>query len=250
MRNHSGHMCNWQNVMSGLWDSVCLLIMVLIVVVIMPSIIWFPYAFPLAYAVDFLFGDILRAQSICEGRTAYNASMLANMTRPGILKALRRVCQPPIERVLLFVIPLIIWLIFFCISRFVTRFCFATRVSKLNGTFRFVSSVGGLLFFMTVLPWFINDFISRTRVWVQVLIMFVTPVFWFFFPIIRNYASLFLVIYLYAFVVSYRVYKEDKLGIAYSDNGFNIALYASAVLLWIIPITGAFHQGIVHAYNR
>ena len=247
MRRRTGHMCNWQKPMHGLWDSICLVTMVLVVVVIMPCIIWFPYAFPLAYAIDFLFGEILRAESICVERRV-------NITRvrqgSDLLRELRRGCEPPLERVLLFVVPLVVGLVFFLLSRLVVKFCYATRLVKLGGLFRFISVLGGVLFFMTFLPWFIDDYLSVTRVWTQVLFVVVTPVLWFFFPIIRNYASLSLIVYLYAYVVSYRVFKESKLGTEYSEKGFNIALYVSAVLLWIFPITGAFHQGIVHAFNR
>ena len=63
MRERTGYFCNWQSLVTGLIDTVLVTTIIALVSVILPALIWMTYACPLAYLVDFLVGDLLRATS-------------------------------------------------------------------------------------------------------------------------------------------------------------------------------------------
>ena len=65
MRKWSGLMCNWQKPLHGVVDTLIILLLVLFVCVLKPLILWGPYVFPVAYLIDSLFGDLLRAEFRC-----------------------------------------------------------------------------------------------------------------------------------------------------------------------------------------
>lgn len=60
MQANAGYLCNWQNPILGICHSILIILVVLFVVYILPCTLWLPYALPVAAAVDFLFGEILR----------------------------------------------------------------------------------------------------------------------------------------------------------------------------------------------
>ena len=65
MRRRTGYFCSWQNPVKGVIDAVLVTSMIALVSVLLPTIVWMSYACPLAYAVDFLIGDLLRVESQC-----------------------------------------------------------------------------------------------------------------------------------------------------------------------------------------
>lgn len=65
MRQNAGYMCDWQCPFSGLWHSAVFVVLLVTVVFILPCVLWLPYAFPIAVAVDLLFGEILRQNAKC-----------------------------------------------------------------------------------------------------------------------------------------------------------------------------------------
>ena len=65
MRENAGLMCNWQRPFRGIFDTVVLFSLMLLVSAIMPIILWGSYFFPFVYMVDYLFGDILKADDEC-----------------------------------------------------------------------------------------------------------------------------------------------------------------------------------------
>ena len=65
MKKQSGLMCNWQKPLQGVADTLVILSLILFVCVLMPLIVWGGYVFPVAYAIDLLFGNLLRAEFHC-----------------------------------------------------------------------------------------------------------------------------------------------------------------------------------------
>ena len=74
--------------------------------------------------------------------------------------------------------------------------------------------------------------------------------FWFLFPRMRDNASLVFVVYLYSFVIHFRVYRINAFGILYDDRIFDQAFAASIPLMWVAPLVIAIQQSIVHIYVR
>ena len=73
---------------------------------------------------------------------------------------------------------------------------------------------------------------------------------WFLFPRMRDNASLVFVVYLYSFVIHYRVYRVNAFGILYDDRIFDQAFAVSIPLMWVAPLVITIQQSIVHIYVR
>ena len=57
MRNNAGYLCNWQSPWRGICQSIYFTFLLIFVVIILPCVLWLPYAFPVAVFVDvFLVG--------------------------------------------------------------------------------------------------------------------------------------------------------------------------------------------------
>ena len=65
MRQNAGYMCDWQCPFSDLWHSAVFVVLLVTVVFILPCVLRLPYTFPIAVAVDLLFGEILRQNAKC-----------------------------------------------------------------------------------------------------------------------------------------------------------------------------------------
>ncbi|KAL9973415.1 hypothetical protein ACROYT_G019873 [Oculina patagonica] len=77
MRERVGYMCNWQKPLQGIFDTIILLSLMFFVSVAMPIIVWGCNICPSAYAIDFIFGDLLRAENeACEDDTGTRAEVL------------------------------------------------------------------------------------------------------------------------------------------------------------------------------
>ncbi|KAJ7385139.1 hypothetical protein OS493_017512 [Desmophyllum pertusum] len=89
MRERAGLMCNWQKPLQGILGTLILLSLMLFVSVVIPIFMWASYIFPLAYAIDFMFGNLLRAEDPeCEDATSATTgipikkSLVVNATVP------------------------------------------------------------------------------------------------------------------------------------------------------------------------
>ena len=100
------------------------------------------------------------------------------------------------------------------------------------------------------LPWFIEQYIVVTPTWLNALILVLSIFLWLGIPPLRDKASFAMIIYLYAYVVKWRVYKTDVLSIAYTEFSFDILLWISGILIWMRPLFILYQQSLLHAYNR
>lgn len=72
LRERTGYFCDWQRTIRGIVDTLVLLLLLVFVNVIIPFLVWGSLSFPIAYVIDFLFGDILRAGFVCKEYTKLN----------------------------------------------------------------------------------------------------------------------------------------------------------------------------------
>ena len=241
MRERAGYMCNWQKPLQGIFDTIMLLTLMLFVSIVMPVIVWGCNICPLAYAVDFLFGNLLRAENEeCDDTTqaAGNPTQATNSSTRCSIEAGSRAY----DRIVLFSILAVLFVFFFLLARGWRAGVFAT--------FYIVSAVCGLLFAFTFIPYYIFYFFNFTPIWAQLLVFIFSIFVWFFFPVLRSKASLVVVVYVYAYGVYWRVFRATTLGVEYSDHLFYRLLFASGIVFWIVPALGALQQRLIYVLNR
>ena len=254
MRERAGLMCDWQKPLKGIFDTLVLVFLILLVSVIMPLIVWGSYVFPLAFAVDYLFGDLLRASDPCDEvqstpipRGSARSATMTNSTGGAPAKGRRgpRCKVEPgsqaYERLAMFAALL---------TLFVFLYFLAKKLRRFRDILYFVSSVSGLLFAFTFIPRFIYASFDRAPVWVQLLILVFSLVVWVFFPVLRRRSSFAVVVYAYSYVVYWKVYETSVLGLDYSDALFYRLLFAAGIVLWFVPGLGALQQRLVYVFNR
>ena len=247
MRERAGLMCNWQTPLQGILDTVVLLLLMLFVSVIMPIIVWGSYVYPLVFAIDFLFGKMLRAKD----ETCGNETTTGTPAGPSLFAGATAAEKPPcamkagshaFERIALFSVLAALFIFFYLLGR--------KSSAELRAKLYILSSLCGLLFAFTFIPYYIYYFFNLTPVWAQFLIFLFSIVVWFFFPVLRNKASFVLVVYVYAYAVYWKVFEATVFGVQYSDYLFYRLLFVSGLVLWIVPMLGALQQRLVYVFNR
>ena len=243
MRENAGLMCNWQKPFKGILDTVILLSLMILVCVIMPIIVWGSYLIPLTYVVDYLFGDLLRAEDECDRNST--VVVPPPKRRPAGTKP-----PPPCRleagsdaynRVAMFASLMALFIIFYFVAKKVRRF---------RGVLYFVSSFCGLLFAFTFIPYFIYYFFDRTSNFLQSLVFLLSIVVWIFFPVLRSRSSLVVIVYWYSYAIYWKVYELSVFNVDYSDSLYYRLLFGSGFVLWIVPALGALQQRLVYVFNR
>ena len=242
MRKNAGYICNWQNPRWALAQSLLFVFILLVTVVILPCLLWLPYSLPVAVAVDFLFGDILRESITCPD------PVKTSLTRSSyLIMELYNDCYPSGRRVTLFSVTALSSLLFYIISRCKCCRCCQTY----RGQFRLLSTLAGLVFAFTAFPWVAHDFLWPIKAWIKVVILFILLALPFVFPIIRNYAAIFLFLYVYSYIISWKVFKTELFGkVPYSDAVFHVVLTVFAVTWWLFPVLASTHQTCFNVYYR
>ena len=245
MRENAGLMCNWRSPVYGILDTIVFISLILLVSVIMPCIVWGSYIFPVVYAVDFIFGDLLRAGDECnELSTTPPRNTDANITSqaggpPCKFKVGSKAYRPII--IILFVVFAVLFVTFYLLTK---------KVRKFRDELYFISAFFGITLAFTFLPYFIFYFFDRIPFWAQLLVLVFSVVVWLFFPVLRERSSFVVVIYLYSYAVYWKVYESSVLGVEYSDYLFYRLLLGFAIVLWFVPALGALQQRLVHLFNR
>ena len=238
MRANAGYLCSWQNPILGIFQSILLTLVVLFVACILPCTLWLPYALPVAAAVDFLFGEILR-----ENCTSSHG-MQQDTSTTVVMMDLYNGCQPSVDQMLLFTITATVSLACYVLSR-------RGNLMKYRGPLKLLSTLSGLVFAFTAFPWIAHDILWPSKIWVRFLIFFISLVFPFFFPVIRKSAGLCLRSYVYTYVLSWKVFKVKLIGkVEYSDDIFYPVLMVCALLFMFFPVVRSLQQSLFNVYYR
>ena len=219
MRERTGYFCNWQSLVTGLVDTVLVTTIIALVSVILPALIWMTYAFPLAYLVDFLVGDLLRATSHAHKRNVPRLVYQRNVLFASLL----------VTSVLSFIVGSIIpWAYIF----------------------RLISTSALVILALCVFPWAIHAILENAPTLIQFLVLILAAIVWLGFPAFRRRVEIVMVLFAYAFVIHFRVYKHFFGGLEYSDYTFDVLIWVSGILLWILPFLGAIQQRLINVFNR
>ena len=237
MREGAGLICHCQKPCQAVLEFLVLIALILFVTILAPILLWAPYACPLAYIIDFLFGSLLRGGGLpCRVVAERNPNITVAQCQQN-----RRTSGIVERRFALFAVPLAISVISYVIKGY---------VKKGKGFLNFVSTSCMIIFGLVFIPWFINEFLRALPTWIKILVILPNFFVWISFPLMRNNATMMTVLYAFSFVIQIRVFRNNSLGIEYNDEVFNLLLGVSALIMWIAPLIGTVQQRLVHVYVR
>ena len=243
MRQRAGYFCNWERPRQGVLDTIVMFLLVLTVTVIEPIVIYGSYAFPLAFIIDYLFGKLLRAKVDCDHVASTPSPSNRNTTAQEIRKhCISRQKTVAFSMISLFSVLLVLFVIFYILSQKLSR-----RKSKY---FRLFSLISFLLLSLTFLPFAIHDFFIEIPLWSRAIIVVIGVVLWFVLPLLRDKTSYGILIYLYSYIIYWKVYKAKIIGVVYSDGLFNGLLFASGFIMWFVPYLAQSRKRLSHVFNR
>ena len=239
MRSRAGYLCDWQRPFAGVLDTLSFLGLFLFVSFIAPFILWISYSFPVAMVIDLLFGNLLRADRYrCPDLQKNDPNATASIEAASCIIQAGTLAY---NRVYLFSLPLAMSVFFHIYSSGGSRFAALAR---------FLAYLFGFTFALTCGPWFINDFLAQTPRGLQEAGVVLSILVWFFAPGFRSNASLFLLVYTFAYVVYWRVYDATIVGIKQSDELFFTLLFVSGLVIVLTPFFDVLQGRLVHIYNR
>ena len=251
MRKRIGVVCDWQNPLQGFVDAISLLFVVLFVSVILSCVNWFGFAFPTAYIIDYFFGNLLRDPFTCPDEKTHNfsSSQIANNSEVAELFNMTNEieCVPSLGPEMYFTFMTFAFLFVLFLLFYVIR---KVAGPSLKPFANILFNLTGFTFAMVFLPWFIEEYIVVTPMWLNALILVLSIFLWLGIPPLRDKASLAMVIYLYAYAVKWRVYKTDVLYVEYSDERFALLMWISGMLIWLNPFVGMLQMNVIHTFNR
>ena len=243
MRQRAGYFCNWEKPRQGIVDTIVMILLVLTVTFIEPIVIYGSYAFPLAFIIDYLFGKLLRAKVDCDHVASTPSPSNTNTTAQEIRKhCISRQKTVAFSMISLFSVLLVLFVIFYILSQKLSR-----RKSKY---FRLFSLISFLLLSLTFLPFAIHDFFIEIPLWSRAIIVVIGVVLWFLLPLLRDKTSYGILIYLYPYIIYWKVYEAKVVGVVYSDGLFNKLLFASGFIMWFVPYLAQSRKSLSHVFNR
>ncbi|XP_044176894.1 uncharacterized protein LOC114949050 [Acropora millepora] len=234
MRKRVGYLCDWQRHggLQGVLDTIIMVALLITINLVIPCVMYSAGAFTAAVIVDMALGDILRESVECEEWNATNSArgnscipscVQFNMTHPKVT-----------DQSILFASLAII----FCIC-YVAKKVFFTH--KIHTFFRLGQIISAFTFAFTFIPWLIHQFSNVLPKWLKISVFVLSIFFWLGFPPLRKKASFAIVTYLYAFVITWRVYKCSTSFLReYTHQSFNELLLISSCLIWMSPYLGIF----------
>ena len=244
MRRKAGYLCDWEKPLIGIRDTIGLFFLVLIVTFILPIVINGSYAFPVAFIIDYIFGKYLRDIQDCDNATEIGIHQSdQNATAQEIRQhCLSRQGSRASTKIVLFSILGVLFVIFYILSRRLSE--------KFSQYFSVLSAICFLLFSFTFFPFAIQSFFIRIPLWSRLVVVVIGIILWFFLPLLRDKTSYGIIIYIYSYIIYWKVYEAKIVGIVFSIELFNQLLFACGFILWFVPYLDASRRRLVHVYNR
>ena len=237
MRQETGIVCHWQKPCQAILEFMAILALFVFVCVIVPVQLWASFAYPVAFIVDFFFGNILRGAKLsCHQEMQNNPNITLAQCREERLSL-----EAVDRRAALFLTPILVGF-----TSNVLKHC----IPKARVIFKCLSISCVAFFFLVFFPWFINQFLHFVPTWLKIISLVPLFFLWISFPLNRPLATLMIGIYFLSFVVFWRVYKEDAFGITYDEQRFNVFLGIAMLIHLINPLTVTIQQRLVHVYVR
>ena len=246
MRKRVGYICDWQRHggLQGLLDTMIMVALLITINLVIPCAMYSAGAFAIAVIIDFLFGKILREGFECEGRNATIVGTSARGDRCIASCVQFDVTDPRLrDQSILFA------------SLFISfAVCHVVKVSYtyiIRSFAHLLQIVSGLVFAFTFIPWLIHQFSDVLPRWLKVSVFILSTFFWLGFPPLRKQTSLAIVLYFYAFVITWRVYQCRTFFLPeYREELFYKLLLISSCLIWASPYLGIFSTTSTFVYYK
>jgi hypothetical protein len=213
---------------------------------------------PIAFVVDSLVGKILRQGFICpDSETkSFNASTEIQ-TNPDLNKTVMKVsnmtgsneCIPFTNEGMYFTYILFTFLLLATAFFYILTSLLDPKGFLYNKV-KFLFFAFLISFAFTFTPWLIEEYISVIPRLASIGLLLLGILLWLWIPFLRDKIFWAILIYVYSYVIKWRVYKTNMVGIEYHKHSFNIALWFSAILLWIAPYIYAIQRVSVQTFNR
>ena len=251
MKDRSGYICDWTGFWKGVFDTFFFMSLIAIVLLVHPVIQWGTYAFPVAVMIDlFGIGNLMRKAADCDAAFERQREMNESAV-PGkdvIDRCLNR--SPKRDIAILFSVLFVCFVVLYAVNSSAKKFFFK-RPCLRSVLLLFEYSTGSVLIF-TFIPFTIYDFFVKIPVWTQVMVGILAVIVWVTIPFLRRKTSYVLIVYVYSFVIYWKVFRVDLpvFFIKHEDRHFHWLLFASGVALVISPFTTTLKEKLVFVYNR
>ena len=237
MTQRSGYICNWMVPLKGILDTLVFSYLVMMVTVIQPIIKWGSYACPVAFIIEFFFGKLMRDVADCDASTSSSRHEVSHRCLDA---------TDHVHTVILFTALFILFSASFVLLRLIKRSCRMLKIFLHLSQYIF-----GGFFVFTFIPFAIYDFFKNIPLWAQIFGGVIAVTIWFVLPLLRTKTSYVLIIYIYSYVIYWKVYHYKLFDhIAYSDSIFRWLLGASGIALWMVPLASTVQERLLHVYNR
>ena len=238
MRQSAGFICHCNKpLFQAILDFLAITLVILFASILVPAFMWLAFSYPLAFVVNWLFGDTLRKETpYCDEDVRKNPNLTLQQC-----KEERESSGTNYELLALFLAP-----VGCACASFILRGIFSKWKPLFSLFFHFSAGFFALVFF----PWFIKEFFHRAPTWIKFLVFIPLFFFWISFPPIRSTTTIMSFTYLTSFVIYWRVYNDSVFGFEYKVITFDILLGVAAILHWISPWIFTVQQRLVHIYLR
>lgn len=253
MKDRTGYVCNWKKPLQGIFDTIILSCLIILVTFVQPMIIWGSYACPVAFMVDLLFGKYLREKVDCDA-VAIAAAKRSGKTDDAafdlsVEQVIRQHCLDRQGTAGTYTITLfaVLFILFIALHVFLRLKC----LSPLQSLFvRLSQYTFGAFLVLTFIPFSIHDFFDKIPLWAKIASVPLCVIVWLVLPLLRKKTSYVLIILFYSYVTHWKVYEGKAIGIMFSPKLFNRLLFASGFVIWVVPMVASVHERAVHIYNR
>ena len=151
-----------------------------------------------------------------------------------------------VDTVILFIALFILFSTSYVLLRLIKRSCRMLKIFLHLSQYIF-----GSFFVFTFIPFTIYDFFTKIPLWAKIFGGVIAVIIWIVLPLLRTKTSYVLIIYIYSYVIYWKVYQLKLFGhIAYSDSIFYWLLGASGIALWMVPLASTVQERLVHVFNR
>lgn len=258
MRKRCGIICDWTNPFRGIFDTIILILLLFFVVFLIPVLNVSAPCLPVAFVVDFLVGEILRQGFICpDPETKLFNTSNEIQSNPSLNKTVMNVfntigsneCVPFSNEGIYFTYVLFTFFLL-ATAFFYILMSLLHPKGFLHNKVRFLFFAFLISFAFTFTPWLIEEYISVIPRSASIGLLLLGILLWLWIPFLRDKIFWAIVIYVYSYVIKWRVYKTNMVGITYYEHSFNVALWISAILLWITPYIYAIQRVSVQTFNR